>query len=141
VRSQQVTATPPTGVTNIPTPGVPDNFEYYQFTNFATGALSFYNPTLGYSDDGPWPNNIIGRNTFRTPGSWNLNLGLYKNTKVSEKVGLQIRLELYDAFNHSNFFVNTVDGEVENPFVDGYRNQSGNQSVGRDLQLGAKVTF
>ncbi|MGO9113051.1 MAG: TonB-dependent receptor domain-containing protein, partial [Thermoguttaceae bacterium] len=62
-RAQQVSATPPGGVTNMPAPGVPDDYEYYQFTNFATGPLSYYNPKLGISDDGPWPNNMIGRNT------------------------------------------------------------------------------
>ena len=134
-RAQQVSATPPMGVTNMPNPGVPDNYEYYQFTNFATGPLSYYNPKLGISDDGPWPNNMIGRNTFRTPGTWNLNLGFYKNTRLTEKTQLQLRLELYNAFNHANFIVNDPDAEVEGPFVDGYFN--GN----RNLQLGAKFNF
>ncbi|HUI79855.1 MAG TPA: TonB-dependent receptor [Bryobacteraceae bacterium] len=134
-RAQQVSATPPGGVTNVPAPGTPDDFQYYQFTNFATGALSYYNPKLGISDDGPWPANMIGRNTFRAPGNWNLNLGLYKNTKVTERVGLQLRLELYNAVNHANFFIYGADTEVENPFADGYFN--GN----RNLQLGAKIVF
>ena len=47
-RAQQVSATPPMGVTNVPTPGVPDNYEYYQFTNFANpqNGLSWYNPKI-----------------------------------------------------------------------------------------------
>jgi len=136
-RAQQVSATPPMGVTNVPTPGVPDNYEYYQFTNFANpqNGLSWYNPKIGISDVGPFPNNEIGRNSFRTPGSWNLNLGVYKNTRLTEKATLQLRLEMYNAFNHANFTVNVVDAEVENPSVDGLFNGS------RNLQLGAKVNF
>jgi hypothetical protein len=134
-RAQQVGPTPPKGVTNVPTPGVPDNYEYYQFTNFATGNLSWYNPKVGISDVGPFPNNIVGRNTFRAPGSYNINLGFYKNTKLTEKASLQLRLELYNAINHATFNLYAVDGEVEGPYMDGYLN--GN----RNVQLGAKVVF
>jgi outer membrane receptor protein involved in Fe transport len=136
-RAQQVSATPPMGVTNVPTPGVPDNYEYYQFTNFANPAngLSWYNPKIGISDVGPFPNNEIGRNTFRTPGSYNINVGFYKNTRLTEKAQLQIRLEMYNAINHANFSVNLPDAEVEGPFVDGLYN--GN----RNVQLGAKLVF
>jgi len=134
-RAQQVGATPPMGVTNVPTPGVPDNYEYYQFTNFATGNLSWYNPKVGISDMGPWPNNMVGRNTYRQPGSYNLNLGVYKNTRLTEKASLQLRLEAYNALNHANFNVYVGDAEVEYPFLDGYRNGH------RDIQLGAKVVF
>jgi hypothetical protein len=136
-RAQQVSATPPMGVTNVPTPGVPDNYEYYQFTNFANpvNGLSWYNPKIGISDVGPFPNNEIGRNTFRTPGNYNINVGFYKNTRLSEKAALQIRLEMYNAINHANFTVNLQDAEVENPSVDGLFN--GN----RNVQLGAKVVF
>ncbi len=119
----------------MPAPGVPDDYEYYQFTNFATGPLSYYNPKLGISDDGPWPNNMIGRNTYRAPGNWNLNLGFYKNTRITEKTQLQLRLELYNAFNHANFYIYGADTEVEGPFADGYF--GGN----RNLQLGAKFIF
>jgi hypothetical protein len=123
------------GVTNVPTPGVPDNYQYYQFNNFATGNLSWYNPKVGISDVGPFPNNITGRNAFRAPGSFNIDLGVYKNTRLTEKASLQLRLEMYNAINHASFHVYGVDGEVENAFVDGYRDGS------RNVQLGAKVIF
>ena len=135
IRAQQVGPTPPKGVTNVPTPGAADNYEYYQFTNFATGDLSWYNPKIGISDVGPFPNNITARNTFRAPGSFNVNLGVYKNTRLTEKATLQLRLEMYNALNHATFFVYGVDAEVEGPWVDGYRDGH------RDVQLGAKLTF
>ena len=134
-RAQQIGPTPPTGVTNKPTPGTPDNYEYYQFNNFAMNGQSWVNPKVGISDVGPFPGNIVGRNTFRAPGNFNINLGVYKNTRFSERVSLQLRLEMYNAINHANFYVYGVDAEVENAFVDGYRDGH------RDLQLGAKIVF
>ena len=144
-RAQQLAATPPSGVTNVPTPGVADNFEYYSFKNLVTDPnLSWFNPKLGISDVGPFPGNMVGRNTYRAPGSWNVNLGLYKTMRFTEKVGLQIRLEMYNAFNHANFSVYGVDAEVESGYtdpnthaigVDGYRDGH------RDIQIGAKIVF
>jgi hypothetical protein len=127
----------PTGVTNVPTPGVPDNYQFYTFpTQLTSQAGVWYNPKTGISDFGPYPANQLGRDVFRTPGNWNLNLGIYKNTKVMEKYTLQLRLELYNAFNHANFIVNTGDVDVSSfNAVDGYFN--GN----RNLQLGAKIVF
>jgi len=47
-----------------------------------------------------------------------------------------LRLEMYNAFNHANFTVNTGDADVSSfPGVDGLFN--GN----RNLQLGAKLIF
>jgi outer membrane receptor protein involved in Fe transport len=128
---------PQKGVTNVPTAGVADNYQYYTFpTALTSQAGVWYNPKTGISDFGPYPTNQLGRDTFFTPGSWNLDLGLYKNTRVMEKYTLQLRLEMYNAFNHANFIVNTGDTDVSSfNAVDGYFN--GN----RNLQLGAKFIF
>jgi hypothetical protein len=39
-----------------------------------------------------------------------LDMGLYKDTKVTEKLTVQFRWETYNVFNHPNFsgFVNTL---------------------------------
>jgi len=95
----------------------------------------WYNPKTGISDYGPYPSNQLGRDRFYGPGSWSLNLGLYKNTRFSEKTTLQLRLEMYNAFNHANFYINNGDTDVAYSFVDGYYN--GN----RNIQLGAKIVF
>ena len=63
-------------------------------------------------------------------------MGVYKNTKLTERFSLQLRFDAYNLFNHANFLVNAVD--VDTPaynFVDGYFN--GN----RNVQLGAKLIF
>ena len=65
-----------------------------------------------------------------------MDLGVYKNTAITEKLKLQLRLEMYNVFNHANFNVYGTDTDTASfSFVDGYRN--GN----RNLQLGAKIVF
>jgi hypothetical protein len=45
----------------------------------------------------------VGRNALRAPGFWNLDLGLAKNMKFSERYRLQIRADLFNSLNHTNF--------------------------------------
>jgi hypothetical protein len=135
-RAETAGRLPKRGVSNVPT-AAPDSYLYYAFpTQLASQAGLWYNPALGVSDYGPFPSNMLGRNTIYTRGSWSLDAGLYKNTSITEKLSLQLRLELYNAFNHPKFIVNTSDADVSSyPGVDGYFN--GN----RNVQLGARLTF
>jgi len=47
--------------------------------------------------------NGMGRNMFRSPGFWNMDLGLQKMFAVSERLRLQFRAEFFNALNHANF--------------------------------------
>jgi hypothetical protein len=95
------------------------------FTYLALPPAVSYNPTLP-SASGPilvgsglptctglfnsgcsFPANMTARNAFRQPGYWNMNFGIYKNFKVSERFNLQFRSEFYNLFNHSNYYVQT----------------------------------
>ncbi len=126
-----------TGVTNVATAGQADNYQYYTFPKAVTSQVGvWYNPKTGISDFGPYPTNQLGLDVLRTPGSWNMNVGFYKNTQLTEHFKLQLRLEMYNVFNHANFIVNTGDVDVSSfTAVDGLFN--GN----RNLQLGAKLIF
>jgi hypothetical protein len=64
------------------------------------------------ADFGPFPSNMTGRNTFRQPGFWNLDGGIYKNVALTERYGLQLRAEFYNVFNHANLFVDTGSADV-----------------------------
>lgn len=128
---------PKGGVTNVPASGVADSFLFYAFPGAITSQAGvWYNPNLGISDFGPFPANMLGRNTVYTRGNWNVDAGLYKTTAITERLSLQLRVELYNAFNHPNFYVNTSDADVSSfTAVDGYFN--GN----RNLQIAARLTF
>ena len=47
--------------------------------------------------------NGVGRNIFEAPGYSNLDLGIQKLWHVTEAVRLQLRAEMFNAFNHPNF--------------------------------------
>ena len=71
-------------------------------------------PSTGLSTgyDCSYPANMTSRNAFRQPGFWNTNFGIYKNFKMTEKIKLQFRAEMYNTFNHSNYYVQT--GSINN---------------------------
>jgi len=113
-----------------------DTYTLYNFANIATG--TYINPITGDSDFGPFPANMTGRDAFKTPGTWNLDLGAYKNIQIGERMSLQLRLEAYNAFNHANFGVNTGSAYI----VDGTGSTITGQYNGyRNVQLGAKFIF
>jgi hypothetical protein len=45
----------------------------------------------------------VGRNSFRSPGVNIWNMGLYKDTKVTEQFSVQFRVIAQNIFNHRNF--------------------------------------
>jgi len=44
-----------------------------------------------------------GRNVFHGPGIDNSDLSFYKDTNITEKTKLQLRVDLFNAFNHAQF--------------------------------------
>jgi outer membrane receptor protein involved in Fe transport len=120
----------------------------YDILDFSKIAVSEYvNPTTGDSDFGPFPANMTGRDYFHTPGAYTLDVGAYKSMRFTERMSLQLRLEAYNVFNHSNEYVNigsayTVGGQgnitasygtIPNTTPQLYEN--------RNIQLGAKFIF
>ena len=51
----------------------------------------------------PGTNGTQGRNIFTGPGYWNVDLGITKKFTITERINLQFRAELFNAFNHANF--------------------------------------
>src|SRR5258708_16308230 len=108
------------GPTAARTPtATPNTFIYYNYTN--QPKTPWFNPKTGISDFGPFPNNMIGRNFFTGPGSWNLDLAIHKTVPLGEKAKLQFRAEGYNFFNHPNLFINGGDADVSGAsYMDAY---------------------
>ena len=47
------------------------------------------------------------RNAYAGPSFWNFNFVVAKTFKLTERFNLQFRGEFYNAFNHSNYYINT----------------------------------
>jgi Carboxypeptidase regulatory-like domain len=97
---------------------------------FNTAAFSNVVPGGGYS----WGN--AGRNILNAPGVQNLDFGLYKNFRLSERVGMQFRAEAFNALNHANFSIPTSDANSST-----FGQISSTQLPNRDLQFGLKILF
>jgi hypothetical protein len=119
----------------------------YQFTDPSIATIT----NAGAIFSSPAENTIgtCGRNSFRGPGfkQWDFNLN--KTTKITERMSLQIRFEVFNLMNHPNFnptpsstnigsgsfsqYSQTPDIAAGNPFL--------SQGGPRAAQIGAKVIF
>lgn len=124
----------------------PNTFGILDFSKIPVDE-TYKNPITGDADFGPWPANFSGRDAFRTPGVFNLDLGLYKSVKFSERTSLQLRLEAYNALNHSNEYVNIGSAYViggAGTITSSYGllpNTSPQLYENRNIQLGVKFVF
>jgi hypothetical protein len=83
----------------------------------------------------PGTNGTLGRNTFRGPGFAQVDLSLSKNFRLSERLGGQLRLDAFNAFNRVN---------PSNPVTD-LNNPNFGRSLStetpRSLQFGLRLEF
>ncbi len=87
------------------------------------------------------------RNQFRGPGIANWNLSVYKNFLFTESTRLQLRLDTFNTFNHTQFvgLFNSVNANNAGQAIDS-SNRSNSGGVAstfdaRNLQLAAKFFF
>jgi hypothetical protein len=102
-------------VTGIPVAPNTNAFDYLTIPkpvivlNPLTGSSDFGSSctTPGSGANGPclFDPRMVQRNSFRGPGKWNATFAVYKNFKLTERVGLQVRSEFYNIFNHHNYYV------------------------------------
>ena len=123
----------------------PNNFN---FLPLPTAAMDHWtNPTYFFSDLPPYPNDMTGRNTFRGPGNWSLNVGLYKTFTLTERFKIQLRGEAYNLFNHANLY---VEGNAADTLTTSFipacygcapTGTAASENDRRNLQLAAKLIF
>ncbi len=66
------------------------------------GPVYFAGLTSGFKAPAPGSDGM-GRNTFTAPSFWNLDSGLTKSFKPTERTRLQFRAEFFNVLNHANF--------------------------------------
>jgi hypothetical protein len=76
------------------------------------------------------------RNSFRGPGYWNLDMGLFKTLRLREWATLQLRAEVYNVFNHANLFVIGKETDISRfAYVPAQRNGR------RNIQFAIRIIF
>lgn len=87
----------------------------------------------------------LGRNSIVGPNFLNMDLALAKNTKLTERMNLQVRCDAFDLFNHPNFGqpARTLTSLTSTSFgtITSTRFPTGDSGSSRQLQLAAKLTF
>ncbi len=86
---------------------------------------------------------MTGRNIFRGPGVWNLNLGIYKNFRlIKEGYALQFRAEFYNLPNHSNLYADVASADISSqPYIPALRGGTGTNAERRNIQFALKLIF
>jgi outer membrane receptor protein involved in Fe transport len=91
----------------------------------------------------------VARNSERGPALNHLNLGIFKNTKLGERVKVQFRLEMFNALNHPNPGYGVAgedtlpDTFIEDAGIPGssFNNKRDMTLSSRRLQFGLKIIF
>lgn len=71
--------------------------------------LRYLNPAtlsqvpVSSSSGAPVRGGTLGRNALRMPGYWNVDLALSKSMALTERIALQLRADMLNAFNHTVF--------------------------------------
>lgn len=76
-----------------------------------------------------------GRNLLHGPGAETVNLSVFKNFPITERVKFQFRFETFALFNHTNF--SNPSATINTGSFGNITNGTGN----RNIQLGAKLQF
>jgi hypothetical protein len=81
----------------------------------------------------------LGRNSFVGPKFWDVDMSLFKNIKITERVNAQFRAESFNILNHTNF---TLPGNSShNDINDTLFGKAGGTFDPRELQFGFKIMF
>jgi hypothetical protein len=86
----------------------------------------------------------LGRNALTGPTFKDVDLNLSKNTKITERFTLQLRVDAFDLFNHPNFGnpnLTATPGSANFGIISSTRFPTGDAGSARQLQLSAKLLF
>jgi len=110
------------------------NADYRKTLQYLNKSAFVRIPVVAASGATSRPGNL-GNGAVRLPGVWNLNASVGKKFAVAEHASLQIRGDMFNFFNHTNFSGITTD--VNSANFGRFTSTSG----ARVVQLNARLTF
>ncbi len=108
--------------------GIP---ELYSLWNSTPAAQRFFTPVTAAQGVGN-----AGRSILRADGIGNMDLSVLKNTRLGERMNMQIRCDFFNSTNTRNF--GTPDGRISSA---GFLNQWNTDGGRRRIQLSARFQF
>ncbi|CAN5683492.1 TonB-dependent receptor [soil metagenome] len=102
----------------------------------ATAGCTFQLPSTGFGS--------MGRNAARGPGFADVDASLYKDTKLFEGLTFQLRLDVFDVFNHPSFSnpgTSATVGSASFGVITATRFPVGDLGSSRQLQIAGKFVF
>jgi len=78
-----------------------------------------------------------GRNFFHGPGINNFDFALFKDTRITESTKIELRLEVFNLFNHTQFLNDSVGSDINSSFF----GRVTAAAEPRIIQLAAKIYF
>jgi hypothetical protein len=107
-------------------------------SNPRVDGLQYFNPSA-FTDNALGTPGNVARRYFSGPGMFNTDAVLHRNFQIREGDVLQLRLEVFNLFNHVQFFgPAAVNGDVDNTQLFG---KVQNSAPPRLMQLAMKFTF
>lgn len=119
--STQGLATRPNRVPGVSTKGPKTAEQFFNVNAFAPAPFGHFGNA--------------GRGTLRGPSLKTFDLGVFKNTKVTERMSVQFRTEMFNAFNHTNF------NGIVTTLGSGSYGQAVSAHEPRNVQFGLKLIF
>jgi hypothetical protein len=107
----------------------------------ATSITYIENPSVFVNQGNAFGN--LGRNAITGPGFFNFDMAVVKNTRIRERVNLQVRADAFDLFNQTNFANPglTIGASTTGVITGGTRFPAGDGGTSRQLQLVMKLSF
>ena len=107
----------------------------------ATSVTYIQNPSVFVNQGNAFGN--LARNAIKGPGFSNLDFAVVKNTKITERLNWQVRVDAFDIFNQVNFAnpVLTIGAATTGLITGGTRFPAGDGGTSRQLQLAMKLIF
>lgn len=104
----------------------------------------FNGPGAAQVFNSPYGN--VGRGAEVGPKLNNLNLGIFKNIRVTESVRVQFRTEMFNALNHPNPGIGIISGDsIPDIFIEdagvGFNDRGEMEFARRSIQFGLRIIF
>jgi len=121
---------------------------YAPATNGSASVVTYIQNPSAFVAQGTTPGTTLGfgnlgRNAIIGPGFGNLDFALIKNTHITERFNLQIKIDAFDLLNQANFTnpVLTVGSSTFGLITGGTRFPAGDGGTSRQLQLSMRLSF